>query len=239
MRVSEKALILQSIKHGDKKYILKLFSRQHGMLTAAVNVGQSKMAKIRSSSVMPLNFIEAELIFKENKEIHLLTELSVYKTQSNIHQHMSKLSIAQFMHEVMIKTLKDQHGHSDLYLFIEDCFDFLNGANEGYSNLHLHFLLELSKHLGFEPQNNFSSTNLYFDVREGRFTETAMVWPFGLDKEESAVFSEVLKCNLLAARFSREEKHLVLDVFLNYFAFHIPGFGILKSPEVLKEVFND
>lgn len=239
MRVSEKALILQSIKHGDKKYILKLFSRQHGMLSAAVNVGQSKTSKIRSSAVMPLNFIEAELIFKENKDIHLLTELSVYKAQSNIHQHISKLSIAQFMHEVMLKTLKDQHEHAALFEFVEECFDYLNEANEGYHNLHLHFLLELSKHLGFEPQNNRNDSSLFFDVREGRFTETAMVWPFGLDQAQSALFSETLRCNFFTTRFSREEKHLVLDVFLNYFAFHIPGFGILKSPEVLKEVFND
>jgi hypothetical protein len=65
------------------------------------------------------------------------------------------------------------------------------------------------------------------------------VWPFGLDQAQSALFSETLQCNFFTTRFSREEKHVVLDVFLNYFAFHIPGFGILKSPEVLKEVFND
>jgi DNA repair protein RecO (recombination protein O) len=239
MRISEKALVLQSIKHGDKKYILKLFSKEHGMLTAAVNAGQSKTSKIRTSMVMHLNFVEAELILKENKDIHLLTELTVYKAHSDIHLHMAKLSLAQFMHEVMLKTLKDQHGHVELFKFIEGCFDFLNDAKEGYSNLHLYFLLELSKHLGFEPQNNFNETNLFFDVREGRFNETAMVWPFGLSKEESALFSEVLKCDFFAVRFSRDEKHLLLDVFLNYFAFHVPGFGILKSPEVLKEVFND
>jgi len=239
MRVSEKALILQSIKHGDKKLILKLFSQQRGMLTAAVSVGQSKTAKIRSSAVMPLNFVAAELIFKENKEIHLITEVSVYKEHSNIHKHISKLSIAQLMHEVMLKTLNNQHSHQELFGFIEECFDFLNDANSAYSNLHLHFLLELSKHLGFEPQNNFNSTNLFFDVREGRFNEMALVWPFGLDRRESELFSNALNGNILEGRYSKEEKHLLLDVLLNYFAFHIPGFGILKSPEVLKEVFND
>lgn len=239
MRISERAVVLQSIKHSDKKYILKLFSQQHGMLTVAVTAGQSKTSKIRTSTVMHLNFVEAELILKENKDIHLITELTVYKAHSDIHQHMAKLSLAQFMHEVMLKTLKDQHGHLELFKFIEESFDFLNEAKEGYSNLHLYFLLEMCKHLGFEPQNNFNETNLFFDVREGRFTETAMVWPFGLSKDESALFSEILQCDLLSARFKRDEKHLLLDVFLNYFAFHIPGFGILKSPEVLKEVFND
>jgi len=239
MRISEKALVLQNIKHGDKKHILKLFTQHHGMITAAVNAGQSKTSKIRNAALLTLNFVEAELIFKENKEIHLITELSVYKAHSDIHQHMSKLSLAQFMHEVMLKTLKDQHGHEELFRFLEDCFDYLNAAKEGYSNLHLYFLLELSKHLGFEPQNNYTSANLFFDVREGRFGETALVWPFGLGKEESNLFSSVLKADILLERFTREEKHLLLDVFLNYFAFHIPGFGILKSPEVLKEVFND
>lgn len=239
MRVSEKALILQNIKHGDKKVILKLFSRGHGLLTAAVNIGQSKSSKIRSSSIMPLNFVEAELILKENKDIHLLTELSVYRAQPNLHQNMAKLSIAQFMQEVMLKTLKDQHGNAELFGFVEQCFDFLNHSNESFSNLHLFFLMELSKHLGFEPQSNRRDTDLYFNVREGRFTDTAMVWPFGLDKTQSAVFSELLRCDFFSTRFSREEKHLLLDVFLNYFAFHVPGFGVLKSPDVLKEVFND
>jgi DNA repair protein RecO (recombination protein O) len=239
MRISEKALVLQSIKHGDKKYILKLFSQQHGMITAAVNAGQSKTSRIRTSSIMALNFVEAEIIFKENKDIHLITELNVYKAQSAIHREVSKLSLAQFMHEVMLKTLKDQHGHEELFKFIEGCFDYLNEAKEAYSNLHIYFLLELSKHLGFEPQNNYNSSDVFFDVREGRFSETALVWPFGIGKEESALFSNVLKNNLLTMRFSKEEKHLLLDLFLNYYAFHVPGFGNLKSPEVLKEVFRD
>ncbi len=239
MRVSEKAIILQNIKHGDKKNILKLFSNHHGMLTAAVNVGQSKTSRIKSSSVMPLNFVEVELILKENKEIHLLTELNVYKAQSNIYLNISKLSIAQFMQEVMIKTLKDQHGNAELFEFIDECFDFLNTSSEHFSNLHLHFLSELSKYLGFEPQNNYNTTNCYFDLREGRFNETAMVWPFGLDAAQSAVFSSLLKCDYFNTRVARDDKQLALDIYLNYFAFHIPGFGVLKSPEVLKEMFND
>jgi len=239
MRISEKAIVLQSIKHGEKKYILKLFTQHHGTLSVSVNTSQSKSSKFRSSSIMPLNFVEIELLLKESKDIHVLSEMNVYKVHSAIHQNISKLSIAQFMHEVMLKTLKDQHSHEELFSFVEECFDFLNFSDEGHSNLHLFFMLELSKHLGFEPQNNFSTSSSYFDVREGRFSEMELVWPFGLKKEESKFFSQMIKSDLNLQRLTKLEKHFLLDVFLSYFAFHVPGFGNLKSPDVLREVFND
>ncbi len=239
MRISEKAIVLQSIKHGEKKYILKLFTQHHGTLTVSVNTSQSKSSKFRNASVMALNFVEVEILVKQNKDIHLLTEMNVYKVHSNLHHQLSKLSLAQFLHELMLKTLKDQHGHEELFTFVEECFDFLNDSEEGYSNLHLFFMLELSKHLGFEPQNNFSIGCDFFDVREGRFSEIELVWPFGLGKEESKLFSKILTSDLNHEHLSKSQKHFLLDVFLTYFAFHVPGFGNLKSPDVLKEVFND
>jgi recombinational DNA repair protein (RecF pathway) len=73
MRVSDQAIVLQTIKRGDNKFILKLFTRSNGLITVAAVVGKSPTSKIKSSHVMPLGLINVEFILKQNKEIQQLT----------------------------------------------------------------------------------------------------------------------------------------------------------------------
>ena len=58
MRVSDKAIVLQAIKHGDKKFILKLYTHNNGLVTAAIALNKN----IKSSNIFPLSFINIELI---------------------------------------------------------------------------------------------------------------------------------------------------------------------------------
>jgi DNA repair protein RecO (recombination protein O) len=236
MRVSDKAIILQSIKHGDRKYILKLFTHHHGTITVATAVGKTSAARIKSSSIMPLSLLDVELIVKQNKDIHQLTEAFSYHLFSNIHGSINKLSIAQFMNEIMIKCLKEQGANAHLFEFIETCLKFLNDTTDGYLNLHLYFLVELTKYLGFEPQNNFSANTPFFDCREGTFTSVSLTLPLGLSKQESLLFSEFLKADILHISISNESRKILIDVLLSYYRLHVPGFNEVKSVEVLKEV---
>jgi DNA repair protein RecO (recombination protein O) len=236
MRVSDKAIVLQSIKHGDKKYILKLYTRQHGLVTVMAQAGKSHGAKVRSGNILPLSLIEAELILKQNKEIHQLREASGYFALSNISTSLSKLSIAQFLNEILIKALREQGPNPDLFEFIETCLKFLNDTQEDYVNLHLYFLSELTKYLGFEPQNNYSRTNCFFDCREGSFSAVSLTFPLGLSQEESHLFSEFLKINSLRTKISNSQRQVLLDILIAYYRLHIPGFNEVKSLSVLREV---
>ena len=126
MRVSDKAVILQATRYGDKKYILKLYTQYNGLITAATSIGKSATSKIKPSSIMPLNLMDIELVYKQNKEIHQLTEASCYCIHTKITESLSKLSIAQFLNEILFKSLKEQSGNAYLFEFIETCLKFLN-----------------------------------------------------------------------------------------------------------------
>lgn len=236
MRVSDKAIVLQSIKHGDKKLILKLYTQHNGLITVAANASKSANAKVKSSSILPLTLVDVELVIKQNKEIHQLTEASCYCVFTNISTSLSKLTIAQFLNEILIKSLKEQSSNLHLFEFIETCFKFLNDAHEGYTNLHLYFLSELTKYLGFEPQNNFSIQTPYFDCRDGLFTPISLALPLGLSRDDSFLFSEFLKINSLKTNISHVQRQNLLESFLAYYRLHVPGFNEIKSLEVLKEV---
>ncbi len=232
MRVSDKAIVLQAIKHADKKFILKLFTHNNGLVTAAVALNKN----IRSSHVFPLSLINAELILKQNKEVHQVTEASSYYILSNIPNSLSKLSIAQFLNEILLKTIKESAANKHLFEFIESCLVYLNDTETEFINLHLYFLAELTKYFGVEPQNNFSIQTPYFDCREGQFSSMALAFPLGLNKEDSLLFSEFLKVNALKSRISNEQRQIILEILLAYYRLHFPGFGTIKSLEVLKEI---
>jgi DNA repair protein RecO (recombination protein O) len=238
MRVSDKAIVLQSIKHGDKKFILKLYTSQHGLITVIAAAGNSKSSKIRPGNILPLTLVDIEFILKQNREIHRLTEATSYHVHDHISLSLAKLAIAQFMNEIMIRSLKEQHANAHLFEFIETCLKFLNDATDNYMNLHLYFLLELSRYLGFEPQNNHSADAPYFDCREGRFSMVNLSFPLGLSQAESLFFNAVLKSNLLKTTFTNNQRQTLLEILVAYYKLHIPAFNEVKSIQVLKEVLS-
>jgi DNA repair protein RecO (recombination protein O) len=236
MRFSDRAIVLQQIRHGDKRHILKLYTKAHGLVTAIAIIGKSAGSRVKSSTILPLSIIDVELIVKQNKEIQQLTESSSAVVTAGIHQSLSKLSIAQFLNEILLKALKEQQPNTPLFDFIENSLVYLDEAERDYINLHLYFLLELSKHLGFEPQNNFNKQEPYFDCREGRFTELSLAFPLGLNAEESRLFAEFMNVNILTSPISKNQRILLLEILLAYYRVHLPTFNEVLSLEVLKEV---
>ena len=112
----------------------------------------------------------------------------------------------------------------------------MDDAQENYINLHIYFLIELTKYIGFEPKNNYSIRTPYFDCREGQYTFNSLSLPLGLSKEDSFLFSEFLKINSLKTNLSNLQRQQLLEILLAYYRLHIPGFNDIKSLEVLKEV---
>jgi len=239
MRISDQAIVLQAIKHGDKKSIVKLYTKHHGSISVVAYVSKAPSSKVKSSTLLPLSLIDVALVLKENKDLHPLNETSCYFVNNGISNNFEKLAIAQFMNEVLLKTLKEQSANEHLFEFIETCIKYLNDSESDFLNLHVYFLIEFSKYLGFEPQNNLTATQCYFDCREGRFTSHSLAMPLGLNKEDSKLFAEFLKTNSLKTKLSYLQRQSLLDILLAYYKLHVPAFQDLRSLEVLREIFAE
>ena len=238
MLVKTEGLILQNIKYGDKKLILKVFTKQHGFITLSAIVGKSPTSKIKSASTLPLQLAELSFNLKANKDIQQLTEANLFYVCDNISKDFNKLTVAQFLNEVLIKCIKEQHPNEELFDFIISSYKWFNEATYGYNNFHICFLFELSKYLGFEPHNNFDVHNTYFDTREGKFTPVLLSFPLGFDKSQSKHFLKIFDADLLGKPLGRAERTELLECLLAYYRMHVAGFNELKSFEVLKELFN-
>jgi DNA repair protein RecO (recombination protein O) len=238
MQVKDKGLVLQSIKYADKKNIIRLFTREHGVVTCMARISKSNNSKIKPATLMNMNLVDIEFIHKQNKDIQVLTEANCLHIYSSIHKDIHKLSILQFINEVLSKTVKEQGPQAELFDFVFRSLVQLDLMSEAVTNFHHYFLIELLKHFGFEPVNNFDAEEKYFDCREGRFSGVEFPGPIGLNAHSSELLSKALNTDILHQKLNNAQRADLLESLLSYYRFHIPGFNELKCLDVLKEIAN-
>lgn len=236
MQVKDQAVVLQSIKYADKKNIVKFFTKNHGIVTCLARISKSNSSKLKPSGLMNMNLVEIEFIHKQNKEIQVLTEVNCIHIYNSIHKHIHKLSILQFINEVLSKTVKEHEAQTELFNFVWHSLINLDEMNESVANFHHYFLIELLQYFGFEPHNNFDANNLYFDCREGKFCGVEFPGPIGLNKYSSEVLHNALSTDLLHQKLNNAQRADLLESLLTYYRIHIPGFNELKSLAILKEI---
>ncbi len=125
-----------------------------------------------------------------------------------------------------------------LFEYIEAALIWLDTHDE-VANFHLLFLLNLTKHLGFYPENE-TVNSLFFDLKEGCFTNSI---PRNnvVTGENLTYLKALLGINfegLETLKFNGSVRQSILDVLIQYFELHLPGFKKPKSLAILKTVFE-
>jgi DNA repair protein RecO (recombination protein O) len=240
MLYTTQGIVLHNIKYADKKIISKIYTKDFGLISANVNVGSGPKSKIKSGVIQPLTQIEFVLSLKENKDIQQLSEVKCLFVYTDLQSNFSKLCIAQFLNEVLYKTLKEQTSNDDLFDLICHTYQWLDKADEGYLDTHIYFLFELTKHLGFYPANNRDKHLAYFNTLEGKFQSTIQSFPLGFDFWQSELFANLFSYSLSnQKKITRSERLALLDCLLHYYKMQIPGLMDMKSYQVMQEMVND
>ncbi|HWY38948.1 MAG TPA: DNA repair protein RecO, partial [Bacteroidia bacterium] len=185
MQQTVQGIILQNTKYQDKKNILKIYTLQHGLQSYAIHVGHSRSSKIRPAHIQPLNQVEFIEHSRKTREVQRITEITISHVYQHLFSDINKNCLAVFLNEVLIKSLKEQHSNGELYFFISEKLKELDAEEDNVSDFHLHFLIDLSRHLGFYPNNNYSEKLCLFDLQEGIFTSSVPLHPYYADSEIS------------------------------------------------------
>jgi len=109
------------------------------------------------------------------------------------------------------------------------------------TNFHLYFLIHLTKYLGFFPDNNYSESYAYFDLKVGSFVQIKPRHLFFIDADDSQAFSKlcVFSDNQHdKLKISSSSRINILDKILDYYSLHNEGVSNVKSLSVLRDVFH-
>jgi len=235
-----KGIVFNHFKYSEKSVIVKIYTEKFGLQSYIINAVRNKKSKNKLAYLQVLSLIEINAYHKENKGLQRIKDIKLTCPFQSIPFNIYKGSIAFFIAEVLSKSIKEEEPNKKLFDFLFNSIQILDLLEEHYNNFHLIFLTQLSKHLGFYPQNNEPGNN-YFNLQEGVFVPFRPHHKAFIEPPMSELFRRVLGTNfdtISGLNINNRQRKLLLTAFLDFYALHLSNFGTLKSKEVLEEVLN-
>jgi len=235
-----RGIIFKTIKYSDNSLIVKVYTELFGLRSYITRGLNKKKISINKSNLQPLSIVNI-LVYENGKGgLQTIKEIESAYPYRSLPFDVRKSCIALFINEVMYHSIRNEIADIELFKFLYNTLINIDEIKDKYENLHLQFLINLAKYLGIAPRNNYSATNQFFDLQEGIFISEPPMHANWLNETLSQKLFQIIKQPettplLFTNAAARNE---ILFNLMNYFRFHIPGFGELKSPAILSEVLT-
>ncbi|RNC92437.1 MAG: DNA repair protein RecO [Allomuricauda sp.] len=239
MQVHTKAIVLSSIKYGDTSLIVKAFTEVDGVKSYLLKgILSTKKGKLKPALFQPLTQLELVANHKNKGTLETIREAKVIHPYKSLHNDIVKNSMVLFLAEMLTHSIREEQEDKSLYNYLEYSFIWLD-ANDNSSNFHLLFLLNLTKYLGFYPDDSNTKGD-YFDLQEGCFRTVPNLNPM-VEKGEVQLLKHLLGINfdaLIGIKTTKTNRQELLKKVILYFQLHLHGFRKPRSLAVLNAVFN-
>lgn len=234
-----RGIVLRYYPYSESSIIVKIFTENFGLQSYIMKGLWSKTSAIKIAVFQPLTLIEFIAYHKENKSVHHLKEPRVVYHYQSIPIDANKRSIFIFISELLYKTIREEIPDKALFEWIYNSLTWFDMSEVNNLNYHLVFLIQLSRFLGFYPKYDPHLPTRFFDLQEGRFCENQPTHPQYIGGGGVSQIIELYKStfeNSSSVHLTTIERRHVLDKLILYYQMHLPGFGEMKSIEVLKSV---
>jgi len=239
MLIKTKAIVLTSIKYGEADLIVKCLTQEGIKSYLLRSIFRSRSKKLKIGYFQPLSQLEITANHNKHGNLNKISEARVSYLYQTVGTDIYKQSIALFLAEVLANALKEEEQNEVLFKYIETSLKWLD-HHDSFANFHLVFLLQLTKYLGFYPDRNLMSSE-FFDLEEGNFSLTQPLRNY-LSGAKLIHFKSLIGIkfdDMVGLKWNSENRQNMLDILLEYFELHLPGFKKPRSLKVLKEVFNE
>ena len=237
MLVKTKAIVLSALRYQEKSLVVKCFTESDGLKSYYVrDAFSSKKSSQKTIYFRPLTILDMEATHKNKGTLEYFKEVRLAFPYLSVNTNMLKTSIALFVSEMLHNCIKEEEQNQSLYNFLETALLWLD-SHEEVVNFHLILLMELTKFLGFYPDNS-QQDYPYFEMTEGIFIPYQST--SCLNAHETALLRRLidLKFDNSTKAFHVTERQALLKILLDYYAFHLDSFRRPKSLDVLREVFE-
>jgi DNA repair protein RecO (recombination protein O) len=241
MLTKTQAIVLHSLKYGETRLIVDMFTRSQGRQPFIVSIPKSVKGKIKKQLFQPLTLLEIESDLRPKLQLQKLSDVRLASPFSSVPFDPNKLSISLFIAEFLYYALRSEQHNEPLFDYIVNSIQWLDAQTDRFANFHLVFLMRLSRFLGFYPNLDHYQTGDYFDLRESVFLSTPPVHRDFLHPQEAEKIQLMMRMDFPTMhlfRMSHQERNRLLEVSLIYYRLHIPDFPELKSVSVLQELYQ-
>ncbi len=210
-----------------------------GMQSFMVPGVRSNKGAIRSSHLQPLNLLELVMQIRQSANLQRIKELRCTPVLHSIHYEPKKSGIALFMLEILNRSIREEERNESLFDFLWGSIQILDLREQGIALFPVHFLVQLSRYLGFYPSADTYQEGYAFDMEEGGFYAKPAASELEL-RTAKALFSLLDKDfeALEEVKLDHAGRQLVLSQLLDYYRIHLHNFKEFNSPAILREILS-
>lgn len=236
-------LALRTIRHDDRTSILSAWSAERGRVGIALPAGSGREAQRRRALTMPLALFEGVEVSKPGRELIQLRDIRPTAVTASVRSHPVKTALALFLSDVLDSVLRTSEPDEQLSAFLFGAVRALDATSDAnaLANFHLWFLRALATLTGIAPDFGSWREGAVFDMTEGLFRPTPPTHGRYLLPDEARgarLLGRLSLDNIRRIRLNRDQRRLMLDGILDYFALHgaLSGSGS-RSLDILKSLF--
>ncbi|WP_329904391.1 DNA repair protein RecO [Porphyromonas pogonae] len=248
MLLETNAIVLHTTRYNDRFNILHTYSQEAGrvnlLVPAASRTSKGKKGKISYPLLAEIAF-SCEV--RAHRTLHYLKEAYPVSPHPTLQQHVAKQGIAIMLSEILYRILTVSEKDDELYHFVSQSLNLLESITTGFANFHLVFLLRLPIYLGISADyediviQQRLHPHYWFDLHETRFVPSAPLANTGIPPSEAVFLPLIVRMNysnMRYFRFNRLQRRMIIDHLISYYRLHLPPFPPLKSPDILKAMYD-
>lgn len=241
MQYKTRGIVLYSLNYSDAYSIVLIYTEEFGRVSYLVAKSRGKKTKVSKSLFHPLAVLDLDVEHQNLREIQRLKEVRTHIPLLSLLDDPVKGTISIFLAEFVSKVIQEIQPNKLLFDYILHSVEVLNLTEDHYANFHLVFLIQLTRFLGFYPDNSGYQRGMFFDLQNGTFVKYKPFHIHFLNPDDSAILYLILRMNyknMNNFQFSRFDRKAIIERTLEYYRLHLSPIPEIKSLEVLHEVFG-
>lgn len=253
MNYKTEALVLHTVRYGDSRIIIDMYTREAGRQSFIVSISRGGRSAMKKQYFQPLTLLVIEADSRPLQQLQRLRNAELLYTWQSLLSEPGKLAIALFVSEFLYHALRAEQKDERLFDYVRSSLEWLDSRADRYANFHLVFLMRLSRFLGFFPNlspptvqdgpqsQHPSSQEPYFDLRASNFCTTPPPHHDYLMPEEASRIRPLMRMDFATMhlfRLSRADRKRMLEIMERYYRLHLPAFPELRSLPVLHELYD-
>jgi len=237
-------IVLRSVKYGETSLVTNIFTREFGVQAYLIQgVRTTKTKQNRAALLQPSTLLELVAYQKQQKSLQRLREFQYAYMHRSLQAEVVKNSIALFSVELLLRLLPEDAPLPDLFDYCFQYFQMLDQlSNEEVANLPVHFIIQISRLLGYEIKGDYSAATPHLHFQEGGFSDhLPVIRPFVTDDDARALaalltvdeYQKLREVSMNAAMRFR-----LLDWYIAFLQQHSQHLSQIKSLAVLQAILH-
>lgn len=235
-------IVLRTVKYGETSLICTVFTELLGMQSYMVKGVRSGKARGRKANTLfPASILDMVVYEQPQKNLQTIKEYSAALLYQSLQEDVVKNGVALFAIEVVTQLLTGHDPQPELFSFLKNYLVRLDDSpRNAIANFPLYFLIQSAKLSGYYLSGEYSDTEHFADIHEGRFSTTVSQYPPFIDGEEAALMSALNKASsfeeITSVRMTGAERKKMLQYYLAFLQLHVPHFRELRSLAIITAI---